>query len=63
MSLAAKRTRRPQLVVMRTGSMSEFGWLPQKMTAPSRGTFDRPVTSTVRKNTLVTNQRKARRAS
>ena len=37
-SFAAKRTRRPQVTVTSTGSSSEFGWLPTKMTGPAFGT-------------------------
>jgi hypothetical protein len=49
--------------VINTGSISEFGWLPTKITGPAGGTPVSPVTSMVRKNTRVTRRRKAENAS
>jgi len=37
-SRAANRTRRRQVVEITTGSTSEFGWFPTKITGPTRGT-------------------------
>jgi hypothetical protein len=53
-SFAAKWTFRPHVVMIRIGSISEFGWFPANSTGPVRGTFSRPTTSTWRKNTRVT---------
>ena len=62
-SFAAKRTRRPQVVMIRIGSISELGWLPAKITGPRAGTCSRPTTSTWRKNTRMVRARNQRSAA